>query len=325
MKSFLKYSLFVFLIAFAVLAKPAFAQQITAEASLDTSSIVMGDQTTLHLRVHLPAKAQVAFPALADTITGKIHIVSSSKPDTLNNKNSGAKTITQNYVITAFDAGAHTIPALEIQSPRGAVKTNPLTLYVQSVTVDTSKAIYDIKQPLAVSYTWIDWLKDHWLWIVLPLFVLGVIAAAIYYFRKKPVKQTAPVKAEPALPAHVVALNKLRELGEKKLWQQGLIKQYYSELSDVLREYLERRYTIPAQEQTTDEILRSLKHRDISGSDSDRLRQVLTLADLVKFAKEQPLPAENELSMEMSVGFVESTKMREAAIPQKGGEADGVA
>jgi hypothetical protein len=285
------------------------AQNISVEAKLDKSTIRIGDQTSLRLVVHQPLKEKVNFPKLADTLIGKVQIVS-SKLDTVFDKNDHAlATVTQSYTITSFDQGTYTIPSYGIGSAVGVLKTNELTLLVQTVKVDTTKAIYDIKQPIAVSYTYRDWLKDNWGWVALGLVVVMVIGALIWYLKKKPKVEKPLIKeVKPEIPAHTVALNKLQQLRDKKLWQHDAVKQYHSELSDIIREYLEKRYVIKTQEKTTDEIFAALKHMDIANEYRMKLNHVLILADLVKFAKEKPLPVDNELSMENALGFVLKTQ-----------------
>ncbi|MGV8880151.1 MAG: hypothetical protein ACOH2A_14110 [Sphingobacteriaceae bacterium] len=285
------------------------AQNIQVDARLDTSSILLGDQTILRLRARFPAAEDITFPKLADTLGGKIQVVHISNPDTtLDKDNSAIKIITRDYTVTSFDTGYHAIPAFIFRTKNDSLKTSDLRLQVIPVAVDTSKSIYDIKQPLAVSYTWLDWLRDNWKWIFFGIMILLAIIGAINYFRKTSVPQIAPVKQKPVIPAHQIALDKLNGLRNKQLWQQDEVKQYHSELSDIIREYLENRYQINALEQTTEEIFAALKHKKITNENRNLLRRMLTLADLVKFAKEKPDGAVNEQSMEKAVNFVTDTQ-----------------
>jgi hypothetical protein len=287
------------------------AQNISVEAKLDQPTIRIGDQTNLRLIVHQPVKEKVNFPKLADTLIGKVQIVSGKLDTVIDQNNHSLATVTQSYTITSFDQGTYTIPSYSIGSATGVLKTNELTLMVQTVPVDTTKAIYDIKQPLAVSYTFLDWLKDHWGWVALGLVVIIAIIGVIWYLRKRPKVEKVVKEVKPDVPAHIIALGKLQQLRDKKLWQQDAVKQYHSELSDIIREYLEKRYVIKTQEKTTDEIFAALKYMDIANEYRVKLNQVLILADLVKFAKEKPLPVDNELSMENALAFV--LKTQEAA------------
>ena len=300
-----KYIL-VFLVVFGMKAA---AQDIRAVAKLDQSAIRIGDQTKLHLTIYQQAKDQFSFPALADTLAGKLQIVSTAAQDTIRDQNNPEKiTVTKSFVITGFDAGTYTIPSYEFKGKAGLLRTEPLQLVVQTVKVDTTKAIFDIKQPLAVSYTFGDWLKDNWQLVLFPFLGILLIVAAVYYWLKR--KKDVPVKTvpKPGLPAHTVALDQLKALKEKKLWQQEQVKEYYSELSDVLREYIEKRYAIKTYEKTTDEILSGLKYADITAENKATVRELLTLADLVKFAKQKPVAVENERSIEDAMLFVSATR-----------------
>jgi hypothetical protein len=287
----------------------AVAQETRVVAKLDQSAIRIGDQTKLHLTIYQQSGDQYVFPVLNDTLAGKVQIVSTGTADTLRDKNDPQRiTVTKSLIITGFDAGTYTIPALEFKGKTGPLRTAEQRLVVQSVKVDTSKAIFDIKQPLAVSYTFTDWLKDNWQLVLFPLLGIVCITAAVDYWmnhrKKGPVKEVVI----PGLPFHTIAMNQLNALKEKKLWQQELIKEYYSELSEVLREYLEKRYAVKTHEKTTEEIIAGLKNADLDEVHKTMLHQLLTLADLVKFAKEKPVATENERSIEDAMLFVSATR-----------------
>lgn len=278
---------------------------------MEQNTIRIGDQIRLHLSVIQEAKEQVKFPVLADSI-GKIQIVSTSKQDTIKDPaNAGKITVTQSIVLTAFDAGVYPVPAFTFTAQSGVIQSNALSLDVQSVKVDTTKAIYDIKQPLAVSYTFMDWLKDNWQGVAAALVVVVVIGLAIWYFKKRPKAVEVIQPAAPPLPVHTIALNRLNELRDKKLWQRDEVKLYYSELSDVMRDYLEQRYRVKTQEKTTDEIFTGIKHLDIQPEQKNMLHQLLITSDLVKFAKEKPGATENELQLENAIAFILKTKEEE--------------
>ena len=284
------------------------AQDIHAEAQLGKFSIPIGDQTILRISAHMPVKTDITFPQVVDSI-GKVKIVKTAKPDTAIDKdNKTLVTITHTYTITCFDTGVYVLPQFTLHTKTGDIKTGTVTLQVTSVKIDTTKAFYDIKQPLVVSYTFWDWLKDHWLAVLIVLAAVAITAGVVYYYKNKP-KDTGPViKAAPILGDDVIAINKLNALRDKKLWQQNEVKLYYIELTDILREYLEKRYRITAHEQTTDEIFESLIRKDLPSESRNTLRQILTLADLVKFAKEKPSAIENEQAMENAISFIVQTR-----------------
>jgi hypothetical protein len=307
-------------VCLSCLCLKAGAQNIQAIAKLAQTTIRIGDQTKLHLSVEQPVNEKITFPVLTDTITSKILVVSSSKPDTLRDKSTPDRiTVTKSFMVTSFDEGSYVIPPFVFTKGKDTIKTNESVLTVQSVKVDTTKAIYDIKQPLAVSYSFMDWLRDNWLVVLLTLLTVLIIGGTIYYLKKrqknKPVLQ--PVK--PEIPIHTLALSKLGELRDKKMWQQGEVKQYYSELSDIIREYLGKRYKVQTYEKTTDEIFASLEYLEIKPENKVLLHQLLTIADLVKFAKEKPLSAENEQHLENAISFVLKTQQTETSENTEGG------
>jgi hypothetical protein len=151
------------------------------------------------------------------------------------------------------------------------------------------------------------YLKEYW-WI----FVLVVIASVLFlYFLLFYKKDKKPIffKVKPKLPAHIIALGKLEKIRKEKIWSRGMVKEYHSELTDVIREYIENRFGVFAVEMTTSEILSSFDQSSfIDNSDYMKLQRILELADAVKFAKYQALQNENDLSIRYSVEFVESTK-----------------
>ena len=309
MRQYLNFSYCLLLCLFCF-APSSIAQDIKVSAKLDKATIALGDQTVLRLSAVAPLKSILRFPLLSDTLSAKIQIVEAGKPDTLaDQSNPSVHTISQAYTITSFESGLHMIPSLAFETKDGTLTTDPLPLEVNSVQVDTTKAIYDIKQPLKVSYSFMDWLKDNWHWVAAGLLVLLLLAGLAYYLKKRKVivPEVQRIK-KPALPLDVSTANKLNALKEKKLWQMDMVKEYYVELSDILREYLEKRYGINALEQTSDEIFASTRNLDIPGPARNQLKQILILADLVKFAKASPGGSENEQSMENAFGFVMATK-----------------
>jgi ABC-type multidrug transport system fused ATPase/permease subunit len=297
------------LVCLFVFGMKAVAQDARAIAKLDQSAIRIGDQTKLRLTVYQRATEQFSFPILADTLAGKLQILKSAAQDTIRDPNDPQKiTVTKSLIITGFDAGTYTIPSFDFKGRTGIIKTDALQLVVQSVKVDTTKAIFDIKQPLAVSYTFSDWFRDNWQLVLFPFLGMLLIATAVYYWIKR--KKDLPVKevVVPGLPAHTIALNQLAALKDKKLWQQDQVKEYYSELTEVLREYLEKRYAIRTHEKTTEEIIAALHRADITAENKAALHQLLALADMVKFAKEKPVAVENERSIEDAMLFVSATR-----------------
>jgi hypothetical protein len=307
---YFKITLFIFLLLTGFCFK-ANAQYVKVESQADRLSMPIGDQTILHVSASLPLKTDITFPEIADSI-GKIKIVKSLKTDTVVDKNNpNLETISHNYTITSFDTGVYVLPQFTFHTKAGDIKTGTITLQIKSVPVDTTKAFYDIKEPIAVSYNLWDWLKDHWVIVVIVLAIILIALGIFYYIKNKP-KTVEQVEAARVYTIDEIAIIKLNELNDKKLWQQGDIKLYHIELTEILRDYLEKRYQIQAHEQTTDEIFAALKNRGLTKESSNILLQILQLADLVKFAKQQPTAYENEQSMENAIIFIQQTRV----IPQ---------
>lgn len=309
MEKYFKWNLSFLILCLVCLTYNGNAQQVNVSAKLGRSTIALGDQTKLFLSVSMPSGEQLSFPALADTISSKIQIVALDKTDTLPDKdNSTRQTITREYTITSFDPGIQIIPAFIFKSRQGDFKTLAIPLEVLAVKVDTTKAIHDIKQPLSVSYSWMDWLRDNWLWLLIALIAILMLAGLTWYLKKRKIVAPAVKKVKIVVPPHIEALDRLNVLKAKKLWQQDLLKEYHSELTDIVRDYLEKRYGINAMEQTSEEIFTSTKDLAITAQSRDQLRQILLLADQVKFAKGNPEVFQNEQSMEYAIQFITATR-----------------
>lgn len=299
---------------------------IKVEAKLDSSSIQIGQQTKLTLRVEYKLKQNdrilIQWPEIHDTLRKEIDVVEQTKVDTLTpSKEDEAFVQTKTLYITSFDSGYWAIQPFKfiVNGDTAGIYSDALLLSVSTIDIDTTQAIKDIKQPYSVTYSWIDWIKDH------KLLVSGIVAGIlalillIYFIRKSLKNKPPPVVAEEVkVPPHIVALEKLEKLKNDKLWQEGKLKMYYITLTDIIREYIEHRFKIQAMEQTTEEILTSFRTVAIDKDSLEKLRQILLLGDLVKFAKEHPLPTENEMSMSNAFDFINGTKREEEIAPSPG-------
>ncbi len=295
-----------------LLTSGLFAQE--AETLIETNRILIGDQVRISLMLETKAQDTVVWPEIGDTLISEVEVISRTGIDTAyDSRDISLKLYTQDLIITSFDSGYYAVPPFKYLVNGKSVKSNAFLLQVGNVQLDTADAIKDIKAPIPVDYGFIDWLKDYWHWVIAGLLVLALIILLIrYYLRKSKEKpQIAPEK--PKEPAHVIAKRKLAALEEKRLWQHNKTKEYHSELTDIIREYLELRFDIHAMEQTSDEIMQSLRFKELKEKEKQDLRRVLLLADLVKFAKEKPIPEENKESMMLAYQFVDSSKEQKSA------------
>lgn len=305
----------------------AYSQVYTATAKLDTNRIQLGGQSALQLKVFVPSdllkdsKKFIQWPSLKDSITSKIEIVEASAIDTSFSKDEKTAFLVQEIFITSFDSGFFVIPPLRFLKDGDSTRffeTKPMLLEVLPVSVDTSQAIKDIKPPFEAPYT----LKEAAPYIIGILAILAILYLAYRYLIKKRRKTEIPVKNEPEVLPHIIALEKLEEVYEQKLWQEGKTKLYHTLITEIIRTYLENRFRISALEQTSEEIIVSCRSLPINKESKFKLEQILVLADLVKFAKSTPLPAENDLSYAHALEFVRSTAPAEE-VAAKNTEEEG--
>lgn len=294
----------------ALLQGVIFGQSAGASLKPDKSSILIGDQFNTELTVTAPAGIIVLWPMLTDTLAQHIEILRKSGIDTISSDRE-SYTLKQVLTVTSFDSGYYEIKPITFKYTRKGdttsyyAKTAPVAINVQTIQVDQNVDIKPIKPPLKAPVTFRELLP----WIVLALALIG-LGVFIYYYRKrrKQVKPVITTRLNAAIPPHEAALEALEQLRLKKLWQSGKLKDYYSEMTDIVREYIELRFPVRAMEMTTAEILDSLRKTDVNGTAREKLNQVLVLADLVKFAKEQPLPLENDQSLAQCIDFVRETR-----------------
>jgi len=287
--------------------------QVQVSARIDSTSILIGSQTNLRLTAAFDVKngvPKIQFPQIADSLASKVEVISKSKITTIipDSAHPNVQQQVQDITISSFDSGYYAIPAFKFiinGDTANAQLTEAMMLQVNTVHVDTTKAFKDIKAPLQASFTWLEYLP----YIGYGLLALLVLGAIIYFIIRATGKEKTDVVEAPKeiIPPHVKALQELENLANKKLWQEGKIKDYYTGITDILRVYLEERYGITALEMTTDEIMVALKRKDINEMMKQKLRDILVLSDLVKFAKENPLPTDHEFCFNSSIGFVNET------------------
>ncbi|TXB66785.1 hypothetical protein FRY74_00965 [Vicingus serpentipes] len=304
--------LFYILISFICLAQVN-AQTYSVEAIADTNSILIGEQINISLKTTYTVNEgaiSIGFPTLYDTINQYVEIVNKTKIDTLIPNKEEPYTFLQEQIITvtSFDSGYYAIPPFLFVVNNDTIASEPILIEVQTMPVDTAQAIFDIKGIIDEPFSITDWLKDNWWWLVAILVLAIVIIWVIKYLKNRKPEEIIE-EVVPQIPEHIIALEKLEKIKEEKLWQEGKVKLYHSHISEILREYIENRYQVNALEETTSEILHGLRLQNISPELMNKLTQTLTLADLVKFAKEQPLANENEMSIGAAIEFVNTTKL----------------
>ena len=284
------------------------AQPTTVSATMDSTILLVGEQTRLTFTVAQMRDRQVCAPVFSDTIVSGLEIVERLPLDT-QLADDGLLLVSQSYVLTSFDSALYFIDAQPFVDGADTLYSNPLSLKVVSIPVDTAQhAIADIKPVYAPPFDW----PLFWLIVLITLGVaaLAVIGFFVYRYVKRHAAPSAEV-AEPQdlRPAHEIALERLDVIKAEKLWQQNRTKEYHTQLTDVVRDYIARRFGICAVEQTSAEILAGIQPA-LSGQKTvyADLKTLLTTSDLVKFAKYKPLVSEDEKSLALAYQFVEATK-----------------
>ena len=282
---------------------------LIVSATLDSTTLFIGDQTDLHLRAIGEVGEQVTMPVLDKELIPGVEIVDRTIVDTLSLKD-GRVQYDQYLTVTSFEDSLFYIAPLPFVSGDDTVWSDGLTLnVVQPFEMDTTDmAITDIKGVYKAPIWWWGIFR----WVLLAVLLAGVGVAGYYlitYLQRRKLEEAGnEVVTEPLRPAEEVALEKLDAIKEKKIWQQGQVKEYYTQLTDVVREYIARRFEVSSVEQTSDETLRDIRPLLSERKDLyDQLRKMLTLADLVKFAKWSTTPDENELSLRNAYTFVRET------------------
>jgi len=271
-----------------LLTTAVFAQQKQVITSIDTTKNKIGAEFKLTLKTNVDTLSKVVFPNARNF--GALEVIQSYPIDTIR-KNDRYELI-KKYGLTQFDSGRYTIPSIRILINNKAFLSDSIKVEVANVQVDTLKQkMYDIKDVIPVE----DSIGDWWKYLLI-LFLFGGLGALVYwYFKKRQKEKTEEVIFKTPIEKATTLLNNLEK---KELWQHGEVKAYYSELTDIVRNYIEEAIEIPAMESTTSELIEGLKiasqkkKMKLSKETIDNLFVVLKQADLVKFAKSKPLDFE---------------------------------
>lgn len=305
------------LIALTFLCTLNFASaKVTVTAKLDSVNLLMGNMTTLGLEVVQDKGKPGGFPMFRNVdpslgyvgVCGdSIELRTSFKADTVE-LGSGRIQINYKVPLQAFDSGTYRLPEFVYVSESDTARSNALTLQVVPVKVtadDPIAGFAPVAEPEGKKFFDFvpDWLADFW-WII----IIAVVAiAAFIWAMRRYKKEDTVLKKKPEPTPYETAMKNLRELKARNLWEQGMEKEYFTRLTDILRIYLDKRFGINAMEMTTREIMDRLYESDVKDK-RDYVRQILSVADFVKFAKVRPLPADNIAAYENAVKFVEETK-----------------
>lgn len=271
-----------------LLSTAIFAQQKQVVTSIDTIKNKIGAEFKLSIKTTVDTSSKVIFPKLKNF--GALEVIQSYPIDTV--KMDGRYELIKKYGLTQFDSGRYVIPSIKIFIDSKPFLTDSLLVEVANVQVDTLKQkMFDIKDIAPADNPIGDW----WKYLLIVALIVG-IGAFVYWFIKK--RQEKKLLEEIYKTPIEKATSLLDTLEKKELWQKGEVKAYYSELTDIARNYIEEAIEIPAMESTTSELIQGLraasvkKKMTLSQEIIENLERVLKQADLVKFAKSKPLDFE---------------------------------
>lgn len=277
--------------------------------SLDSAYIIMGRTTTLNIEMLAdgPLKGQLAVQQ--KEYPKEVEIADEGKTDTTALGNNRYE-LRRQLTIQSFDSGTYTLPPVLWIEGRDTLRSQVLALKVVPVAVDSLTDIHDYADVVEPDSKWTDalpdWMVNWGLGVLLGLVVAaGCVWAWWKYLRRRP-QQT--VEPEKRIPPYELAIMKLNELRGEHLCENGLEREYYTRLTDILRQYLHNRFGINAMEMTTSQILRALRHNETTRMQESLMNRVLEMADFVKFAKVRPLPDDNVRVFNSAMSFVEDTK-----------------
>ena len=287
----------------------ASAQSVEVSAKVQDNHVAVGKPFSLDLTMKVPYGYYVEWNEFAtDTLSEQIDIL--KRGDLVRTADADSNTIVQQQLtLMTFDTGYVQVPSVGLtyaksveDQLRQKAFTDPVHLYVTTITVDTTQAFRPLIPPIEHPIS----MKEVFPWIlgVLLLVLVGLVVWFFWKRRKPRVDENGvPVKG-PSIPPYNKAIGDLESLKQQKLWQVGKVKEYYSGLSDIAREYIEGQFNVNAVEMTTDDILEEVEELDFDREIFGKLKDTMELSDLVKFAKYTTSPLENDNAMSDMTDFV---------------------
>lgn len=285
----------------------AISQNVVLNAEIDTFQMMIGEQTRIKLELGVDTGYKVAMPELEKEIMPGIEILE-KKSDVKSMSENRRNLYTDEYLITSFDSTLYNIPPFKVMIDSSEYLSNSLALAVYTMPIDTANLqnICGPKDVWDVELTWEEYRDAVHLGIIVVFLALALAWVVIRFVKNKPIIRI--VKIKPKEPSHIVALNKIEKIKNDASWQESdNVKEYYTRLTDALREYMFSRFGFNASEMTTSEILDCLRAID-SKENIAELKDILETADLVKFAKLHPTANENSLNMQNAIEYVNITK-----------------
>ncbi|MFA6597802.1 MAG: hypothetical protein WCS69_08765 [Ignavibacteriaceae bacterium] len=282
----------------------SFSQQVKSKVSVDSTNYLVGDYINYLVELSAPKNVEFFFPSIKDSLN-KLELI--EQLPLQKKEENGKNTFLYHFVLAGYDSGKATIPsyAIPFKTPKDTsfsiVTTDSINLVIHTLPVDTTKEAKDIKEPIIIPFNWLELL----LWIA----GIAIVVAFFYFIYKKFIKRKEQSEEEVEIqkPPYEIALNALDLLEVKKLWQSGKVKEYHTEITEIIRAYFEKRFVLPALELTTEETVELLKTKSETAEIISLTKDFLQNADMVKFAKFIPLNEINETMLKQARQIVTVT------------------
>ena len=285
------------------------SQNVEVEGKVNNTDVQVGKPFTLDLSLKVPYGWFVEWNDFAiDTLSEQIDIIKRGNVERTADADSNV-IVKQQLTLMTFDTGQIQLPAVGLtyaqsfdDSIRLQAFTEPIDLYATTIVVDTLQPYKPIVEPIAAPIQ----MKEVFPWILIALLVI-LIGLGIWLFarrRKARVDEEGDIVRGPVIPPYDKAVGDLKRLREEKPWQSGKVKEYFSSLTDIVREYIEGQFGVNAVEMTTDDIMEEIKPLHFSKEAYNKLKDTMEVADLVKFAKYSASTLESDTALSSMTDFV---------------------
>ena len=278
---------------------------------IQKDTLLIGDQASFSFKTKVPPGSKFYLQNLQRDVGNGVELAGSPLVDTLKS-DSGGTELQTTFTFTSFDSGSHVIPIINgyLENPDGSIDTVTFDagkLEVTTIQIDTtSYKPFDVKDQMVYPYT----VKEFLPWAGMLIAFVAIVLLVLRWWKRWRKKRSLFGKVvEPDSP-YIAALKELEKIRNQKLWQNNQMKLYYTRITDVLREYIEARFGLQAMEKTSAEILKELLPAGIDKNEYDSLKELLEVADLVKFAKYVPSELENENAIPRAIRFISSTAIK---------------
>lgn len=302
---------FILLLCFVVFCFTAKAQ-VNVDVRIDSMSIYVGEQTDVTLKVAYDSNKQLTMPDIkaGTMLMPNIEVIAVHTADTSSLNQGKRMQLEQKYTITAWDSALYSLPPFEVMVDTQVVESKSLALKVYSLQVDTTKVdkFFPANEYRRLPFSYDDW-KDLVVWgiLIIPLLAIGLFFF-VFAANGKPIMRF--IRRKKKLPPHQAAMNEISRIKAERKWAAEDSKEYYTELTDTLRTYIQERYGFSAMEMTSDQIIERLM--EVSDeSQLSELREIFRTADLVKFAKWNTFINENDANLVAAVEYINRTKQVE--------------